>query len=538
MVTSACSTAFPLRRRHSSPNMHAMTHARRPTVLVLWNQVEEDVYEHWRAQGQRPLPWDPGRSVPDVGTVAEEMDRILAAVRAAAARVDVVNVEDDLERLLAAVRLYRPDVVMNLVEYFQDDAGLEAAVAGLFDLLGVAYTGNPPLVLSLCQDKHRTKLLLDAAGLPTAPHFLVEREPVPADHGLDFPLIVKPVLEDASGGIEAASVVHDQAALEARVRHVLTEYEMSALIEEYIDGREIHAAILGNDSPEVLPLFEMEFDDSEFNPDDEWRPQIISFGAKWDPHSPDFYSMDSVCPAQDIEPEVEAYIRDIAVRAYQVIGCRDYARIDMRLDEEEGEVYILEVNPNPDLADGAAYMQCAVASGRTFEQTIAAIIDMAWQRARALTDDEGEAEDAELPSDRLLRAWVVQQRGPGATPSAVPCEAVPCEAVPCEAVPCEAVPCEAVPCEAVPGEAVPGAVRSDAPGGGTSKAEPGGATARDAAGGCTSQGEHAARSSVASMQPASSVAATAALVPERDPAPADREAADAADTSPSPRGRA
>jgi D-alanine-D-alanine ligase len=392
----------------------------RPTVLILWNQVEEDVYEHWRAEGQRPLPWDPERQVPDVGTVAEEMDRIIEAVRAAAGQVQVVNVEDDLERLLAAVRLHRPDVVLNLVEYFDDDSSLEAAVAGLFELLGVAYTGSPPLVLSLCQNKYRTKLLLEAAGLPTSPYFLVESEPVPADHGLTFPLIVKPALEDASGGIEAASVVLDQAALEARVRHVLTEFEMPALVEEYVDGREIHAAILGNSPPEVLPLFEMEFDDSEFNPEEEWRPQIISFGAKWDPHSPDFYSMDSVCPAQELDPETETYIREVALQAYRVIGCRDYARIDMRLDEEEGEVYILEVNPNPDLADGAAYMQCATASGRTFEQTIAEIIGMAWERAGAgMADEEGaDAEGAgqELPSDRLLRDWVVQQRsGVGGT---------------------------------------------------------------------------------------------------------------------------
>src|SRR5690606_38893878 len=122
---------------------------------------------------------------------------------------------------------------------------------GLLDLLGVAYTGNPPLTLSLCQNKYRTKLLLDAAGLPTSPYFLVEQEPVPDDHELEFPLIVKPALEDASGGIEAASVVHDQAALEARVRQVLKEFGMPALVEEYVDGREIHAAILGNDPPEV-----------------------------------------------------------------------------------------------------------------------------------------------------------------------------------------------------------------------------------------------------------------------------------------------
>jgi D-alanine-D-alanine ligase len=380
----------------------------RGNVLVLWNQPEEDIYERWREQGPRVLSWDPARQVPDVGTVAEEMDAMLRAIRAGGYRTDVVNIEDDLERLFAAIRLFRPDVVMNLVEYINDDAGQEAYVAGLYEMLGVAYTGSRPMTLATCQNKYRTKLLLEAAELPTAPYFLVEAEPVPRDHELEFPLIVKPAFEDASGGIEPASVVLDQDALEVQVGRVLREYQMPVLVEEYIEGREIHAALLGNDPPEVLPLFEMEFDDSEFNPEGEWRPQIISYRAKWDPHSPEFYMMDSVCPAEDLDEAVEEYIRDIAVRAFKALGCQDYARIDMRVDEEEGEAYILEVNPNPDLSDGAAYMQCVVASGRTFGQALAEILDMAMARARR-AQRVGPAQ-ANLPSDHLMREWVVSQR--------------------------------------------------------------------------------------------------------------------------------
>src|SRR5690606_40614407 len=128
--------------------------------------------------------------------------------------------------------------------YFQDDQQQEAYVAGLYELMGVAYTGNRPITLATCQNKYRTKLLLEASGLPTAEFFLATRLPIPADHGLAFPLIVTPAYEDASGGIEADSVVRDQAALEARVARVLEEFEMPALVEEYIEGREIHAAIL------------------------------------------------------------------------------------------------------------------------------------------------------------------------------------------------------------------------------------------------------------------------------------------------------
>src|SRR5690606_20071218 len=127
------------------------------------------------------------------------------------------------------------------------DETLEANVAGVYDLFGIPYTGNPPHVLYTCQRKVRTKVLLEDAGLPTPPYFVVEREPVPdpLELDLDYPLIVKPAREDASGGIEPASVVQSYDALVERCRYLFKEFEQPALVEEYIDGREIHAAILG-----------------------------------------------------------------------------------------------------------------------------------------------------------------------------------------------------------------------------------------------------------------------------------------------------
>jgi D-alanine-D-alanine ligase len=386
----------------------------RGRILVLWNQVEEDIYERWREEGPKRLAWDPTREVPDVGTVAEEMAALIKAIRDGGFHVDLVNVMDDLDRVIGAIRLYKPDAVFNLVEYFNDDAVQEAYIGGIYEILGVPYTGNRPIPLATCQNKFRTKLILEAAGIDTAPFFIVRNEPVPTDHGLAFPLIVKPALEDASGGIDHGSVVQDQAALEARVRHVLTEFEMPALVESYIEGREIHVAVLGNDPPECLPLFEMDFDDSEFNPNDEWRPQIISFRAKWDPHSKDFYSMDAVCPAEELSPELEEYIRETALAAYQALGCRDYARVDMRVVEEEGEVFILEVNPNPDLIDGTAFVQCAVASGRTYSEVMCEIAEMPIKRqaaAEALWEKARAADQAGLPTDHLLREWAAAKQG-------------------------------------------------------------------------------------------------------------------------------
>ena len=379
--------------------------ASRGRILVLWNQTEEDIYERWRTEGPKPLAWDATRMAPDVGTVQEELDAMLEGLREGGFEVHCVNVEDDIDRLMGAIRFYRPDAVFNLMEYFNDDSSQEAYVVGLYELLGVPYTGCPGRCLSICQDKYRTKALLAAAELPTAEYMRVTAEPVtdPEEYELSYPLIVKPSLEDASGGIEAASVVHTFEQLEERVRFMLREFEQPLVVEEYIEGREIHAAILGNNPPQVLPLFEMEFDDSEFNPEGEWRPQIISFKAKWDPHSEMFYSMDAVVPAQDLDEEIEARIREVAVQAFLALECRDYARIDMRVDEDEGEVYILEVNPNPDLADGAAYMQCATASGRSFSETLCEIADMAVLRGRDW--EQKLAGRGEPPMDHLLREY-------------------------------------------------------------------------------------------------------------------------------------
>gem|GEM_PF-116447 len=479
---------------------------------MLWNQPEEDVYEKWKQEGPQPLAWNPDQLASEVGTVEEEMNALLAAVRQNGYDVFCVNLRDEIEKVLASVTLYEPDVIFNLVEYFYDDETLEPHFPALYELYDIPYTGNPSLTLQLCQNKVRTKVLLEDAGLPTSPYFVVEKEPIPDPQELElhYPLIVKPAREDASGGIEAESVVTNHDALVLRCRYIFKEFEQPALVEEYIEGREIHAAVLGNKPPEVLPLFEMEFDDSEFYPDEDededeesgefptegdgegegagdgegadsreldsdaaieaaalaeaegvgsdapataapeaepasappapaeggapesagpgapasggdepgapeseeegFRPQIISYRAKWDPNSKAFYTMDAVCPAENLEPEVEAHIKAIALRAYQVMGCRDYARIDMRVDYD-GNPYILEVNPNPDLADGSAYVMCSDASGRTYAQVIGEIVKMALDRR---PKDDASAKPAPV-SDHLLREY-----GSPSSPSAKP----------------------------------------------------------------------------------------------------------------------
>src|ERR1043165_2924183 len=283
----------------------------RARVLILWNQLDDDVVELWRRDGRRAPDWDPNLLVEPWETVAEEIDQIVDCIKSAGYDVTSVNIRDNFDTLLETRRTEQADVVVNLVEWFHDDLEHETHVPAMFELLNQSYTGNRPLALSLCQKKPQAKALLAAAGLPT-PRGIVIDGPMPRDIGLRYPLIVKPAHDDASGGIDAGSVVHDRGQLEARVRQLLSEHTMSALVEEYIAGRELHCAILGT---EALPLYEMRF---KGGVDDLGRPlpHIITYRAKWDPYSRDHYAVESKCPPDDLEPEVVAPIQDIALRAF------------------------------------------------------------------------------------------------------------------------------------------------------------------------------------------------------------------------------
>jgi len=347
-------------------------------ILILWNQIDDDVYEHYRRDGRKAVDWDPSLKVEPWDTVEEEMQLIVRSLQTRGHEVSMVNIRDNFQTLLAALQETKPDLVMNLVEFFRNDPENEHHVPSIFELLNIPYTGNRPLSLSLCQKKPQAKAVMAAAGVPTPRGVLIENGVVPADFALRYPVIVKPAYDDASGGIDSNSVVHDRAALAARVDKLLRENKMASLVEEYIEGREIHCAILG-DQP--LPLYEMVFKggvDERGKP----LPRIITYRAKWDPYSRDHHAVEGKCPIEDLEPEVVEYIKGVAMAAYRVLGCRDYARVDMRFDTTTGEVFVLEVNPNPDLAETCAFAASARAGGRNYQQMICEIIDVAIERSK------------------------------------------------------------------------------------------------------------------------------------------------------------
>lgn len=353
-----------------------MVSSKQKTVAIIYNFPGEDEYEALRKKvksGEVVSPTGNIKDLEDVATVQEEIDALAKALRKEGFDVRAVNIEDNFDRLLKSLTSPRPDVVFNLVEFFSNDPLLEDRVAAFYDLLGIPYTGAPPLTLAICQRKALAKQILKAFRIPTPRYKLVKKKPVPKLTGLRYPLIVKPAWEDASAGVTDQAVVEDRPQLEKRVRMILAEYEQPALVEEFIDGRELGVSVLGNKNPKVLPVEEMDF--SYLPPD---RRAIITFESKWNPLSEAFHLGKLVCPAK-LSRAVHRRVKKIALQTYQVLGCRDYARIDMRLDKND-DVFVLEVNPNPDLTEGVAFMASAAAAGISFSEGLRIIVEEALKR--------------------------------------------------------------------------------------------------------------------------------------------------------------
>jgi D-alanine-D-alanine ligase len=352
--------------------MQKSSNIKKGRVVVLYNFVGEDEYEKLKSVDPASLGFVPQYPI-RVSTVREDYIAIVKALRREGYAARAVNLEEQLDVLERLLQRNPPDVVFNLVELFHDKPELEAMVAGMYDLYRVPYTGAPPFALTLCQRKGLAKQVLLANGVPT-PKFRILKQPkIPKRHGLRYPVIVKPAREDGSAGVDKDSVVRDYAGLAERLQKTFAEFAPPVIVEEFIEGKELHVSILGNDPPVVLPV--IEFDFSEFPSD---HPTIISYDAKWNPLNENYHLLHSICPAK-LSQRVRKKVEEIALRAYQVTGCRDYARLDLRLGSRN-QVFVLEVNPNPDLTEGVSFMEAAEKVGISFSQALGRIVEYA--RAR------------------------------------------------------------------------------------------------------------------------------------------------------------
>jgi len=290
----------------------------------------------------------------------------------------VLAVEHFSRDLVNTLARMAPRFVFNLCEEINHRSELEMCVAGLLDLMGIPYTGSGPVALGLALNKFRLKQLLKSFGIPSAKGYLHSQGRSAGLRNLRFPVIVKPVREDGSLGIRTSSVCHDSARLQEQVEMIHQIYRQPALVEEYLDGREFNVSIMGDGRPEVLAISEIDFGGIPAE-----LPRIVCYQAKWDEDSPMFRGTVPICPAR-LTGRLENRLRELALRSYEAVGCRDYARVDMRTDAE-GNVYVLEVNPNPDIGPKAGFARAARAAGYSYADMVLRITEFALERAAQVT---------------------------------------------------------------------------------------------------------------------------------------------------------
>jgi D-alanine-D-alanine ligase len=287
-----------------------------------------------------------------------------------------VGLNDDLSVLRHAIDTFKPHIVFNILEEFDGKAVFDQHVVSYLELLRVPYTGGSPLGLTLARDKGLSKRILASYGLPV-PKFAVfpmgQKVRRPPEVG--FPLFVKSVNEEASLGISRASIVRTDQQLQRRVAFVHESVGTDAIAEQYVEGRELYVAILGNERLQVFPVWELRFTKA---PSD--VPVIATSHVKW---SLKYQKRHGVMtgPARNLSKRQEAEIKRICKQAYRVLGLTGYGRVDLRM-ADDGQVYIIEVNPNPQLMYGEDFAESAHHAGVTYEKLIQRILNLGLRRAR------------------------------------------------------------------------------------------------------------------------------------------------------------
>ncbi len=288
-----------------------------------------------------------------------------------------VPIHTDVELALAP---YPPSewMVFNLGEGIDGRLFEVARIVWALEAMGYKFTGAGGNSVALTTNKALTKMKLINAGIAT-PRWWLFRDRREVRGNFPFPLIVKPVAEDASLGIGPEAVVHTLVELKARVDHIIDCYRQAALVEKFIEGREFNISVWGN-PPEVLPLYEIDF--SEF-PDPFER--IVTFAAKWEQNTFDYNHTPGICPA-DIGEAAGQRIRETALSAWQALDCRGYARVDIRLSTTN-EPYVVEVNCNPDLSREAGFFLATQVAGYSYEEMVDRILKFALMDEAFIGDD-------------------------------------------------------------------------------------------------------------------------------------------------------
>lgn len=327
----------------------------RPKIAIIYN-----------APGPEPYETDLEKKVSLA--IMDSVDAVHRALTDSGYTAVLIPLRPPLESAKESLKTLETDLVFNLFEGFDDAPETEPVITNFLADLGLVHTGCTGTALSFGLDKINTKAHLAAMGSATPRYQLLAPETITRFH-LDYPCIVKPYADDGSSGITEESVVYDLPALEKQVTYISRLFKKRALVEEYVDGREFNVTLMGTDPPKALPVSEIVY---SLPPD---MPRILTFSAKWDPQSIYFKGTRAVCPAQ-IEARLQEHIAQTALLAFRLLGSRGYARVDFRLDHE-GDLKIIELNPNPDISPDAGAALQAKAAGLNYQQFIDQIVQLA-----------------------------------------------------------------------------------------------------------------------------------------------------------------
>jgi len=288
---------------------------------------------------------------------------------------EVIPIEAD-NNIFKKIKDTSPDIVFNIAEGIKGESR-ESHVPALLELLEIPYTGSGPLTLAIALNKAITNDILKYHNINTPRYQIFKKHNEKLSHLLTFPLIVKPIQEGSSKGIKNESLVKNEKDLMFQIKRVIDFYNQFAIVEEYIDGKEFTVSILGNDPPIILPLVEIDFNQLPVSAN-----KIYSYEAKWIWDTPEKPIEMFKCPAE-LDMHTQKNISNIALKVFNILGCKDICRIDGRLNKK-GQFYVLDVNPLPgfipDPKAHSCFPESAIAANYTYDELINTILFCAIKR--------------------------------------------------------------------------------------------------------------------------------------------------------------
>ncbi len=295
---------------------------------------------------------------------------VVSTLRALGHEVRPLGISDNLGLLREAITEWKPHIAFNLLEEFHGVGVYDHHVVSYLELMKQHYTGCNPRGMLLAHDKPLAKKILSFHRIRT-PKFIVvpQGKKVRRNKQLEFPLLVKSALEDASLGISQASIVHDDEQLAERVSYMHDKLETDAMIETYIEGRELYVGVIGNRRLSTLPIWEMHFHNAPIG-----MPQIATARVKWDEEYQKKLGIET-SEATDLDEATQNKIYRICKRVYRALSLSGYARMDLRLNKDN-DVYVLEANPNPNLSFGEDFSESAEAIGISYEVLLKKLISL------------------------------------------------------------------------------------------------------------------------------------------------------------------